>query len=198
MKPPPDRPTTARKSADADIGALVTAVRGGNREDIERLLAWAEVPLYRFLRHLCSDRDAALDITQDTLIELLRQLHRLRKPAAVKSWLFRVAARKTERWRRKRQREVPLTAAEWFETRDTPALRDMLEAEQAKRVQAAMRSLPRPMRMAMVLTVVEGFTVQEAARICQTKAGTIKSRMFHARQLLRDWLADLDTNGGKA
>ena len=190
MEAPADRPDAAPKSADADIGALVIAARGGCPDAVDRLLAWAEAPLYRFARQLCGDVQTALDVVQETLIELLRQLPSLRRPASVKHWLFRVAARKVERRRDRRRREVPLAVADWFETQDTPALRGMLEAERAERVRNAVRLLPPPMRAALVLTVVEGFSVAEAARICHTRAGTIKSRLFHARRLLRKWLAD--------
>ena len=135
------------------------------------------------------------DAPTETLLELLGRLDQVRRPEALKSWLFRVAARKAARLRRQAKDHPPLTEAPWAEATDTPGLRRMLEAERAQRVRQAVCSLPPGMRAAMVLTVVEDFTVQQAARICEVPVGTIKSRLFHGRQLLRNWLVDYGPKG---
>lgn len=127
--------------------------------------------------------DAGPDAAQETLIQVMRDLKRLRDPGALRSWVRRIATREAVRHAERRRRE-PLSA-EVEETRGAaldPALR--------RDVERVLDSLPPDQRTILVLRDLEGLSEAEAAALLDVAKGTIKSRLHRAREAFRKrWTA---------
>lgn len=154
--------------------------------------------IYGFGRRMCGEAEDAKDVVQDTLIQAYRSLKGLRNPAALKSWLYRVAANACLMKRRKRKHEpdrelsleelaprdgeVPGT-----EIPDVSSLPDV-EAERnevRRKVRGAIEELPPHYRSVLLLRDMEHFTAREVADILGIAETAVKMRLHRARLMVR-------------
>ncbi|MGH9120225.1 MAG: RNA polymerase sigma factor [Acidimicrobiales bacterium] len=164
-------PTTIRAAAKGDPAAF------------ERLVRSHQAPVFRFLRHLVGDRTAAEDLTQETFLRLYRNLGSFRFQAKFTTWLFQVARNAaTDELRRAQRRARLLELA--------PAPGPPSAPDDRVELRAALAALPVAMREPLVLVEVFGFTYVEVAAVLDVPVGTVKSRVFHARQRLHAWRQD--------
>jgi len=148
------------------------------------------------------DPEEAADAVQDALISAYRRADQFRGESAVTTWLHRIVVNASlDRMRRRAVRPwVPLPEESGEDgsravLMDESALadpRDAMEArETALEVQAALAELPHDQRAAIVLVDLEGYSVEEAARILECPEGTVKSRCFRGRAKLAERLSHL-------
>lgn len=163
-------PAAVRAAASGDIDAF---------EDIVRLF---QAPVWRFLRDLVGDPHLAEDLTQDTFVRAFTKLPTYAFRSRFSTWLFQVA------------RNVAIDALR-ARARRTRLLQRVVPPDDdpgpvvANELQAALRSLPVNLREALLLVEVVGMTCAEAGQVAGVPAGTVKSRLFHARKLLVAWYA---------
>ncbi len=155
----------------------------GERAAFEALVARWHEPMWRYLRRLAGNDDAARDLMQDTWLRVLRGIASLREPAKLRPWLFGIARRVAmDKFRYQYARP----AAEDVEL-DALAAPDSdlaLDADFAA-LDAGIAKLPAFEREAVTLFYLRELTIEEIAGLLGSPAGTIKSRLFRARQLLR-------------
>ncbi|WP_167755623.1 RNA polymerase sigma factor [Vitreimonas flagellata] len=160
---------------------LVLLAQGGSREAAERLVARWSPKLLAFAGRTLGAVEPARDAVQDTWESALRGLARLDDPARFAPWLYAIAARKcTDALRAKyRDKRIGDAVAERCET-IAPATDDA-------RIDlvAALKQLPVEQRVAVSLFFGEDMSVADIAAITGVPAGTVKSRLFAARQTLR-------------
>ena len=118
------------------------------------------------------------DALQETMIQVLKHLRSLREPAALRSWLRRIAVREALKLARARARQIPIDHVAEQATDDQSGLR--LE------VADTLRRLSPDQRAVLVLRDMEGFTEAEAAALLRVEVGTIKSRLHRARRAFRE------------
>jgi len=162
----------AEKIAVGDDGALT------------RLVDLYHAGLYRFLRHLTRSREDAEDLAQQTLIRARNAAHRYDGRASLKTWLHRIAFHEFTRWRRRQRWHVAL--------KHVPAVEDprfgaVVDAEW---LATALATLPDGMRAAFLLYEVEDLSHAEIAQVLGIPDGTVKSRLFTARERLRARLGE--------
>jgi RNA polymerase sigma-70 factor (ECF subfamily) len=143
--------------------------------------------LLYYLRRLLPQEADARDALQRTWAAAFRGLRRLDDPRALRAWLYGVArrqagalARGDRAWRSHVDAAIDpddLAAADW-----TP------RADEAERVHHALGSLSLPHREALALFFLEAMSIAEIAAVAGVPAGTVKSRLFHAKRALRDAL----------
>lgn len=168
-------PAVVRAAATGDLGAFEGLVRDH------------QVDVWRFLRRLLGDAALAEDVTQETFMRVFRRLPSFTFGAKFTTWMFQIARNAGIDELRKRERRSRLVAAVASSTRATaPAAESRIE------IQSALDSLPTDLRTALLLVEVLGLRYREAAVALEIPEGTVKSRVFHARQRLRVW-ADADT-----
>jgi RNA polymerase sigma-70 factor, ECF subfamily len=143
--------------------------------------------VYRLSYAILGNEADARDASQETFVAAWRRLPQLRDEDRFDAWFQRVAvnaARMTLRARgRRRVREIPAVQfAELAETAVAPS--------DADRLDAALRRLPLEQREILALHHLDGRPVAELAEILAIPAGTVKSRLFTARQALQRTLAD--------
>lgn len=128
-------------------------------------------------------RADAEDVAQEALVRAFRSLRSLREPRALKGWLVRTAFRLALDERRRQQRRRGAAPDPSGAGAPTPD-----EALGHVRLLAALDGLPEKLRLALLLSAVEGYDVREVASLLGVPEGTVKSRLHLARQRLTEKL----------
>ncbi|HET9473826.1 MAG TPA: sigma-70 family RNA polymerase sigma factor [Steroidobacteraceae bacterium] len=170
------------RNTDADE-LLAIRCQLGERAAFDALIARWHEPLWRYLRRLANDDDVAGDLTQDTWVRVLRGIGSLREPAKLRAWLFGIARRVAmDRLRF----EYVRRGADDIEPDELPgdeAAQD-LEADLAA-IDSALADLPITEREMLTLFYLRELSLAEIAAMLIMPVGTVKSRLYRARQELR-------------
>ena len=167
-------------------GSLVAVDQELEREFEARLVESSTLAFrvaYGVLRH----RQDAEDVAQDAFVKAYRNFRQLRDRERFRAWLVRMTWRLAiDRQRNDRRR---LAREETAPCPFGPGVLDDLEArERASRLWAAIDALPDKLRIAVVLANIEEHDIDEVARLLDLPEGTVKSRLFLARQRLKELL----------
>ena len=179
-------------------GAFVTADRTADQEFEARLVESSTLAFrvaYSVLRH----RQDAEDVAQEAFVKAYRRFSQLRDRERFRAWLVRMTWRLAlDRRRGDRRREARDT--ESAATQDVrsaaTAADDLVARERAAHLWQAIDALPEKLRVALVLASIEGHDVADVARLLALPEGTVKSRLFLARQRLKEhlqWMRDTPT-----
>jgi RNA polymerase sigma-70 factor (ECF subfamily) len=142
--------------------------------------------LYRYAYWLCGDRSLAEDLVQDTLLRAWKSLHRVNEPKAIKGWLITILRRENAR-RFERQRpqynDIPVEDLGSQQTSyDT--------STEAFVLRQALHQLPEDYREPLMLQVLGGYSQQEIANRLGISSAGAGTRLFRARQKLRQILGE--------
>src|SRR5262249_50063800 len=142
---------------------------------------------FRVAYSVLRQREDAEDVAQEAFAKAYRRFAQLRDRDRFRSWLVRMTWRLAiDRQRGDRRRVARELAAE---SADAPNAADVAEErERADRLWAAIDTLPEKLRVAIVLANIEGHDMAEVATLIGVPAGTVKSRLFLARQRLKELL----------
>jgi len=184
-----DSPRVSLKTplSDPRLDALL-AVRCqlGERDAFDDLIARWHEPLWRYLYRLSSNDDIARDLAQDTWLRVFRGIARLREPSKLRPWLFGIA--RNVAMDRLRSQYAAGTMAD-VNLEDLPAVDDVnLEAELAT-LESGLANLPILERETLTLFYLRELSLEEIAGLVGVPVGTVKSRLFRARQMLRRAMA---------
>lgn len=162
---------------------LVLASRAGDREAFEALARRWQKKLIAHAWRLTGDTETAKDAVQAGWIEIVRGLHRLQDEKAFPAWAYRIISRRCAKHigRTIKQREMSAELARQPEVEiDNGTAR-----VDAERLRMAIRILPPEQRSAIALFHFEEMSVAEVAVALNVPAGTVKTRLMHARRKLR-------------
>lgn len=164
---------------------LVAAARTGDRKAFELLARrWGRKLLAHAWR-LTGDVDLAREAAQDGWVEIVRGLDRLRDERAFPAWAYQIVSRRCARQigRRRRDRELSAAAAlEPVPEGESPEAADSLSQA---RVREALAGLPPAQRATVALFYLEDLGIAGTAIALNVPAGTVKTRLMHARSALR-------------
>ena len=155
--------------------------------------------LYTYVRRLVQQRSEGEDLTQEVFIRAYRSLPAFRREAQYDTWLYRIATNLVIDRHRRRQRQPDALSFEdeAGEVANLPATRraanpaGSLEArELQERVRRAVASLPIKLRLAVALHDLQGLSYEATSEALGCPVGTVKSRLFNARNLLKKKLRD--------
>jgi RNA polymerase sigma-70 factor (ECF subfamily) len=158
----------------------------GERDAFDALIARWHPLLWRYAVRMVNGEDAAADVVQDVWLRVMRGLVKLRDAARFRPWLFGIARRVVMDRLRVRYAEPPMDAVE-LDTVEAPALDDDREADLSL-LQAELDRLPIAEREVLVLFYLQELSLNDIAAIAAVPVGTVKSRLFRARRLLRQRL----------
>ena len=166
---------------------LVLAAQSGEEEAFQTLLRRWLPTMARHARRLAGDSDAAAEITQEACHAIVRGLGRLEDPATFETWVRQIVANKAADWirRRRRQRRLEQSFAAEFIDGHHDRFRTGISAEPVETVRLvhqALLALPRSLQLVIGLYYGEGRSVAETAGIIGVPCGTVKSRLYGARQ----------------
>jgi len=162
---------------------LVASARLGDREALAILAERWNGKLVAHAWRLLRDREGAKDAVQESWAEMMRGLSRLRDEGAFAAWAYRIVSRRCARHIGRLQGERLLAdemAAAPVE--DSVAAPSSLDVEAVRR---AIRTLPPEQQAAIALFYLEEMSVAEVAVALDVPAGTVKTRLMHARHKLR-------------
>ncbi len=159
--------------------------------ELERLLTENAPLAYRVALGVLRNPAEAEDVAQEALIRAYRKFDRLRDARRFRSWLVRVSFRLAlDRSRSARRRELRET--HWARPVLRPPVQSVEEIAASRqfeeRLARALDELPDRLRLVILLTAIEGYSVNEAAGLLDVPAGTVKSRLFAARKRLAEKL----------
>ena len=168
-------PNAAEQIADE---ILVMDAQSGKGEALEILVSRWQKRLWRHALCLTGLTGAAWDISQESWLDIVRGLTRLKDPAKFGSWAYQIVSHKAFDWRRRHGREL----SSEIEPEHTPAVTvEHGRHETASDVHDILRRLPAAEQVVLNLYYLEGFDVAEITGILQTPEGTVKSRLHAAR-----------------
>jgi RNA polymerase sigma-70 factor, ECF subfamily len=189
----------ATTESDAQDRADMERLAAGHDRALNDLMERHATAVFRFLCRMLGQEDDANDLAQETFVRVYRSREKFRPGERFSTWLFTIAAnlaRNQIRWR-SRHPNVSLDAES--ETTDQPLSSTLptsgnspseqaLAGERVVAVQAAVQQLPEDLREAIVLCEWEELSVAEAATLLQTTPKAVESRLYRARNVLRERL----------
>ena len=181
----PDRDAAA-DLAEADDRALVAAFRAGRREAFDVIVVRHRRSVYQICYRFVNNHEDASDLAQDVFVRAFKGLSRFKGDAALATWLYRVAVNAClNRVALKRPETAELDPAAHIDTRAVNPLDDVLRAERAEAVRAAIAKLPPKQRATLMLRVYQECSHEEIANALGSTVGAVKANFFHALGNLR-------------
>lgn len=189
---------TPLQASALEDNRLVALSQEGDLTAFNALVERYQDQVYNLCWRILGLREAAEDATQEAFLAAYRNIRRLRGPS-FRAWVLRIAANAaTDELRRRRRRpQVSLDTA----TADSEAALDLpdpsagpeewaLRRERARRIQAALLTLPGDQRLAVILSDVQGLSYEEIGEAMGSSLGTVKSRISRGRARLRRYLLE--------
>jgi RNA polymerase sigma factor RpoE len=181
---------------------LVERAQGGEQHAFDQLVGKYQRKLGRLLSRFIRDPSEVEDVTQEAFIKAYRALPQFRGESAFYTWLYRIGVNTAKNYLVSQGRRAPTSTeydaeeAESFE--DASQLRDintpeslLLSKQIGQTVNAAIDALPEELRSAIVLREIEGFSYEEIASMMNCPIGTVRSRIFRAREAVANKLRPL-------
>ena len=177
-------------AADPDlVASAAQGVEGGFEELVRRY----QRPISGYVYRMVGDYEAALDLTQEIFIKIYGSLSRYRPEFKFSTWIYKIAHNAAiDHLRRNSGRERSIVCGAESETFDLPLESEGLSPEQQsereeRRVEIEMvvRSLPTPYRELVVLRHSQDLTYEEIVDVTGLPLGTVKNRLFRAREMMR-------------
>ena len=176
---------------EGDDGTLVRRCLAGDRAAFEQLVARYQKPVYNAALRLLRDPEEARDIAQTTFLNAFMHIADYDPSYKFYSWIYRIAINESLHVVQKR-RLVEVVSDE--EADDAPGPEALVESEQtAKAVEDALMRVKPELRIVIVLRHFLHLSYQDMSDVLQLQSKTVKSRLYTARQLLRDELLHRET-----
>ncbi len=180
---------------DGDDDALAERAARGDRGALEQLLERNADRIHAVCRRLVSHPEDALDATQEAMIAVAKGIRRFDGRAAFTTWMYRVATNAAlDELRRKRRRPTPTDSQAPGRSEIAqagPSVEDRVGARLD--VDAALATLPREFRVAVVLRDLCDLDYAEIAAVLDVPPGTVRSRIARGRAALAEQLGNPDT-----
>lgn len=171
-----------------------------NFDALEELIKRNQNSIYASFYYLSGDCEDILDLTQEALMKMAKNIKHLKEPAKFKAWLNQIVTRIFYDYIRGKDRKlktVPIDkknteADEQFCVTEIPCCKtftpeqNTLNAELTCLIESSIKKLPESFRLAIVLREFQGLSYEEIAEITNTNVGTVKSRIARARNRLQE------------
>lgn len=182
-------------------GDLVKRARRGDLAAYDELVKRYQERIYATIYHMTSNHEDANDLAQDSFIKAFQALKSFRGGSSFYTWIYRIAVNKTINFLKQRKHKHHFSLNDLdFNTEHNPDLvalishktphREVGLMELQKKLNEALMRLSEPHRMVVVLHDVQGQSHDEIAAIMDCNIGTVRSRLFYARQQLQRYLAE--------
>jgi RNA polymerase sigma-70 factor (ECF subfamily) len=163
---------------------LVLRCQGGDRAAARELVALFEKPVLYYLRRLVGSEADAWDLLQQTWIAVFGALGRMRDGRALPAFLYRTARNQALAHLRKQAADLRLYAAVEVPV-ECEEKDEEFSSEEAAAVHEGLERLALPQREVLTLYFLRDLGIEEIAAVLEVPAGTVKSRLHHAKKMLR-------------
>jgi RNA polymerase sigma-70 factor (ECF subfamily) len=173
---------------------LVERVKRGDKVAFDLLVRKYQHKVAKLIARYVRDRGEIEDVTQEAFIKAYRAIGGFRGDSAFYTWLYRIAVNSAKNYlesqgRRPPGNDIEVETAEMIESAEplrdsaTPE-RQILRDEIAATVQRVIAALPEDLRTAITLREIEGLSYEEIAQVMDCPIGTVRSRIFRAREAI--------------
>jgi RNA polymerase sigma-70 factor (ECF subfamily) len=169
----------------------------GEKEAFEMIIQKYQKPLFNYIGRMVSERELALDFTQDVFVKTYSSLHLYRSQYKFSTWLYKIASNYIiDYWRKKKLDTVSMDHQ--YQGSDMPApqiranepsvVRSYEMSELRAKIESALQKIPPSLRELFVWRHINEFSYDEIAEIKDLPVGTIKNRVFQAKEMVRSIL----------
>jgi RNA polymerase sigma factor (sigma-70 family) len=190
-------------AAQVEERVLVKMAQEGDMAAYDELVKRYQERIYATLYHMTANHEDAHDMAQEAFIKAYRALKSFKGDSSFFTWVYRIAVNKTINFLKQRknrgQGNMSLNDLD-FNAEHDPELvalvsektprRDLNLAELQEKLNAAMQKLSDAHRLVVTLHDVQGMSHEEISKIMDCNTGTVRSRLFYARQQLQAYLSD--------
>jgi len=180
---------------------LVERVQKGDKRAFDLLVLKYQHKIAGLVSRYIHDSHEVLDVSQEAFIKAYRAIGRFRGDSAFYTWLYRIAINTAKnhlvsRSRRPPDTDIEISDAEYFEgavklkDNDSPE-NELYKAELEKTVFKAIDQLPEDLRTAVTLREFDAMSYEEIAEVMQCPVGTVRSRIFRAREAIDKQISSL-------
>lgn len=173
---------------------LVERVQGGDKSAFDLLVGKYQHKIISLISRYVTDHAEAMDVAQEAFIKAYRAIGRFRGDSAFYTWLYRIAINTAKNHlvaqsRRPPQSDVDAQDAEQFQVnsrlkeQDSPE-HDLLRGEIERTINEAIAELPDDLRVAITLRELDGMSYEDIAKTMDCPIGTVRSRIFRAREAI--------------
>jgi len=200
---PPDEPAAAPATAPVPVEEmdLVKRARRGDLAAYDELVRRYQERIYATVYHMTANHEDANDLAQESFIKAFQALRSFKGGSSFYTWVYRIAVNKTINFLKQRKNRAQMSLDDLdFNAEHDPDLvalisektprREVNLAELQEKLNAAMQKLSEPHRLVVTLHDVQGLSHEEIAKIMDCNIGTVRSRLFYARQQLQAYLSD--------
>jgi len=200
---PSDIPPTSAEATPVpnEDMVLVQRARNGDLAAYDGLVRRHQERIYATLYHMTSNHEDANDLAQEAFIKAFQALRSFKGGSSFYTWVYRIAVNKTLNFLKQRKNKTQMSLDDLdFNAEHDPDLvalisdktprREVVLAELQEKLNTAMQRLSEPHRLVVTLHDVQGQSHKEIAEIMDCNVGTVRSRLFYARQQLQAYLAD--------
>ncbi|HEX3798553.1 MAG TPA: sigma-70 family RNA polymerase sigma factor [Verrucomicrobiae bacterium] len=191
----------AAQHSKAEEMELVGRARSGDMSAYDTLVRRYQERIYATVYHMTSNHEDANDLAQDAFIKAYQALNSFKGGSSFYTWVYRIAVNKTINFLKQRKNRVQVSLNDLdFNAEHDPDLvalisdktprRDLNLAELQEKLNAAMQKLSEHHRLVVTLHDVQGLSHEEIATIMDCNIGTVRSRLFYARQQLQAYLSE--------
>jgi len=182
------------------IEELVVLSQQNDFKALEELIKREQKNIFAAFSYLCKKRENVLDLTQEALMRVAKNIHILKNPKTFKSWLNQIVTNLFYDELRKKKRKPETVSMDEEDESKSYAIKfhlvdkkckpheKCLSAELEKIIKDAILQLPEQFRIAIVLRELQGLSYEEIAEVTNSSVGTVKSRIARARGKLQDGL----------
>ena len=177
-----------------DISDLILRTQESDLKAVAELIRRIQKDIYTFFCHLCPPKNSVADLTQETLIKIIKNIDKLKNIHQFKNWCNRIAINVFYDSLRKHRKEDKIIEYDIQDIKDIEDNKNKpSETYQCRELECKIRAciinLPLNYRIAIVLRELEGLSYEEIAKLTNTNLGTVKSRISRAREKLQFELA---------
>lgn len=186
----------------AEVRRLVERARGGDMAAYDELVGRYSRKIYALVYHMTGRREDAEDLVQDVFFKAYRSLPHFKGDSSFYTWIYRIAVNRTINFLKKRKRTDNSMSLDDLDqaverdpdyvelsARDSP-VRDLSLMELQEKLNKALLTLSEKHRSVVVLHDIQGVPHDEIGKMLGCSAGTVRSRLFYARQQLQNELSE--------
>ncbi len=181
--------------------SLVQRARKGDLAAYDELIRRYQERIYATVYHMTANHEDANDLAQEAFIKAFQALKSFKGGSSFYTWVYRIAVNKTINFLKQRRNKAHMSLDDLdFNAEHDPDLvalisdktprREVNLGELQEKLNAAMQKLSEPHRLVVTLHDVQGLSHEEIAEIMECNIGTVRSRLFYARQQLQAYLSD--------
>jgi len=199
-----EKPTVSVPPASGepeDERTVVKRAKSGDMAAYDELVRRYEERIYATVYHMTANHEDANDLAQEAFIKAYQALNSFKGDSSFFTWVYRIAVNKTINFLKQRRNKAHLSLNDLdFNAEHDPDLvalisdktprRDVNLSELQQKLNEAMQKLSEVHRLVVTLHDIQGLSHEEISKIMDCNTGTVRSRLFYARQQLQAYLSD--------